>query len=240
MILAQVERGDEFVVVLVGAEQFGQAGARQLVIGGEPIAAQAGEMALPERRGGREREQQRQIGRQPHDQIDAGVDVRHCDVHVHAAQHVAVADHLQVVHDGAVARLRRHDLLRPEGEREGAHGGDAELVLGGGLAERAAIMREMRARFVHAWRRAASRPRSAIAAFRSSRGRRALCARARGISCRRGAPPGASWRRTRNILLPCRSNTCARQLVRELEPVPRAAAAMQKRPPGEAGGRLQH
>ncbi len=140
------QRLDEVAVVLVGAEQFRQAGARQLVIGGEPVADQAGQVALPERRGSREREQQRQKRRQPHDQIDAGVDVGHRHMHVHAAQHVARADHLQVVHDGAVARLRRHGLLRPEGEREGAHGGEAELALGGGLAERAAVARQMRAR----------------------------------------------------------------------------------------------
>ena len=106
------QRIDVFAVVLVGAEQLGQAGARQFVVGGQPIADEAGEVALPERRRCRQRQQQRQIGRQPHDQIDAGVDVRHLDMHVHAAQHVAVADHLQVVHDRAVARLRRHRSAR--------------------------------------------------------------------------------------------------------------------------------
>ena len=70
-------------------------------------------------------------------------------MHMHAAQHVAVADHLQVVHDRVVARLRRDDLLGPEREREGAHGGEAEFVLGRGLRERAAIVREMVARLLH-------------------------------------------------------------------------------------------
>ena len=54
-------------------------------------------------------------------------------MHVHAAQHVAVADHLQVVHDRAVALFLGDQLLGPERQREGAHGGDAELVLGRGL-----------------------------------------------------------------------------------------------------------
>ena len=70
-------------------------------------------------------------------------------MHMHAAQHVAVADHLQVVHDRAVARLRGDDLLGPERERERAHGGEAEFVLGGRLPKRAAIMYEMAARLLH-------------------------------------------------------------------------------------------
>ena len=107
-------------------------------------------MPLPERRGSRQREQQRKKGRQPHDQVDAGVDIRHRDMHVHSAEHVAVADHLKVIHDRAVARLARHHLLGPVGERKCPHGRNAELVLGRLLRERAAIMREMRARFLHA------------------------------------------------------------------------------------------
>ncbi len=49
---------------------------------------------------------------------------------------------------GAVARLARHHLLGPISEREGAHGGEAEPVLGCKLPQRAAVVREMRARFL--------------------------------------------------------------------------------------------
>jgi len=70
-------------------------------------------------------------------------------MHVHAAQHVAVADHLQVIHDRAVALFLGDQLLGPERERECAHGGQPELVLGRGLAERAAISAKMLARLLH-------------------------------------------------------------------------------------------
>ena len=121
--------GNELAIVVIGAEQFGQAGARQLVVGGKSIAHEAGEVALPERRGRREREQQRKVWRQPHDQVDARVGVGHSDVDMHAAQHVAVSDHLKVIHDGAVARLRRHHLLRPIRERKSAHRGECRACV---------------------------------------------------------------------------------------------------------------
>ena len=70
-------------------------------------------------------------------------------MHVHAAQHVAVTDHLQVIHDGAVALFLGDDLLRPKRQRKCAHGGEPQLVLGRGVAERAAIVHEMIARFLH-------------------------------------------------------------------------------------------
>ena len=107
-------------------------------------------MALPERRGGRQCQQQRQIGRQSHDEIDATVEIGHPYMHMQAAQHVAVADHLQVVHDGVVAHLRRDGLLRPECQRKSADGGKAEAALGRRVSKRAAVMLKMRPRFRHA------------------------------------------------------------------------------------------
>ena len=71
-------------------------------------------------------------------------------VHVHAAQHVAVAYHLQVVDDGVVTYLLGDQLLGPKREREGAHGGDAETALARCLRQRGTVMLQMRARLVHA------------------------------------------------------------------------------------------
>ena len=51
---------------------------------------------------------------------------------VHAAQHVALADHLQHVHDMGVAILGRLHRLRPARRRMGAAGEDGQAVLGGG------------------------------------------------------------------------------------------------------------
>src|SRR5262245_54509673 len=46
------ERGDILLIVIICAEQFWKAGARQFVIRCEAIADEAGEIALPERRRG--------------------------------------------------------------------------------------------------------------------------------------------------------------------------------------------
>src|SRR6478672_5468074 len=64
------------------------------------------------------------------------------------------------------------------------------------------------------WRREVWRPQSAIAAFRSSRGRQAVFAPAKEISCPRDGPRDASSRRTGSLLLPCQAYTCAQQLPR--------------------------
>ena len=51
---------------------------------------------------------------------------------VHAAQHVALADHLQHVHDMGVAVLGRLHRFGPARRRMGAAGEDGQAVLGGG------------------------------------------------------------------------------------------------------------
>ena len=71
-------------------------------------------------------------------------------MHVHAAQHVALPDHLQVVHHRVVALLRGLQRVAPERGRMGAGGQDREAVLGGnrrqGLAQARAIRRARPAR----------------------------------------------------------------------------------------------
>jgi hypothetical protein len=120
------ERADIFLVFGLVAQRLRQAGARQLVIGRQAVAVQAGAKTLPERRGRAQREQQRQERHQPLHQLDAAIGIGRRDVDVHAAQHVAHADHLQIAHDGVVARLRRLLLFSPEGERKGPDRRDAE------------------------------------------------------------------------------------------------------------------
>ena len=94
------------VVFRGGAEQFRQAGARQLVIGGETIALQSGGVALPERRRGGERDKQRQIRQHARHHVDPARRIGELDMDMHAAQHVALADHLQIVHHLGVTVFR--------------------------------------------------------------------------------------------------------------------------------------
>ena len=102
------------VIIGVRGEQFGQAGARQFVISGEPVAHQAGAPRLPEGRGGGERQQQRDIGYHAGHQIDAAVRVGHADMHMQAADHVARAEHLEIMHQLFIARRIGRALPRPD------------------------------------------------------------------------------------------------------------------------------
>jgi hypothetical protein len=72
---------------------------------------------LPERRGSREREQQRQVGQDPIHHVDALIRIRQFDMNVQSAQQIALADHLQVVHHGVVALLVGLQGLAPERSR---------------------------------------------------------------------------------------------------------------------------
>ena len=96
---------DVFVVVAVAAEQFRQPGARQLVVGGEPVAFEPGGAALPEWRRGRQRDEQRQIRQHPRHHVNPARRIGKLDMDVHAARPIALADHLQHVHDMSVAVL---------------------------------------------------------------------------------------------------------------------------------------
>ena len=88
-------------------EALRQAGARQLVEHGEPVALEAGVLALPERRGGRQHQQVRQeIARLVHE-VDAQLVVVDADVHVHAADGKPPADPGKVARERLVAGLLR-------------------------------------------------------------------------------------------------------------------------------------
>jgi hypothetical protein len=78
-------------------------------------------------------------------------------MHMHAAEHVAKADHLQVIENGVIALALSNGLIRPIGKREGTHGGDAELLRGRFLRQGAPKARHMFACLLHAVARRADR-----------------------------------------------------------------------------------
>ena len=88
----RTSRSTVCAILLPALEAAGQARARQLLVGGEAIALEAGVLAFRERRGGREHQQVRQeIARLVHE-VDAQLVVLDADVHVHAADDEAPAD----------------------------------------------------------------------------------------------------------------------------------------------------
>ena len=137
------------VELLLGAEQLRHAGARQLVVGGEPVAFEPGRPRIPERRGCCQGHEQRKIGQHAGHHVDALVRIGQLDMHVHAAQHVALADHLQVMHDGVVALGTALLHVVPGRGRMGAGGEDRQPMLGGGLGERLAQETQLLARGRH-------------------------------------------------------------------------------------------
>ncbi len=143
------QRGHIGVEFLAGAEQLRHAGARQLVIGGEPVALEPRAPRLPERRGGREREEQRQIGQHSIHHVDPLVRIGQLDMHVQPAQEIALADHLQVVHDGVVALFVGLLRAAPGGGRMRAGGENGEAVFGRHRGDGLAQMAQLRARIRH-------------------------------------------------------------------------------------------
>ena len=110
---------DGAAIFLPALEAIGQAGARQLVVGGEAVALEAGVLAFDERRGGREHEQVRQeVARLVHE-VDAQLVVVDAGVHVHAADDEAPADAGEVAGNGLVAGALGGLLRTPRRERMG-------------------------------------------------------------------------------------------------------------------------
>ncbi len=137
------------VEFLLRAEQVRHAGARQLVVGGEPIPFQSRASRLPERRGGRKGEEQRQIGQHSIHHVDALVRIGQLDVHVQPAQEVALTDHLQVVHDAVVALFIGLLRAAPGGGRMGAGGQDGKPMLGRHRGDGSAQSAQLGARIRH-------------------------------------------------------------------------------------------
>ena len=189
------------VELLAPAEQLRQPGARQLVIGGEPVALEPGRTRLPERRGGSERHEQRDVGQHAAHHVDAVVGIGQLHVHVQAAQHVAVPDHLQVVHHRVVALLRR--LLRPlpERRRMGAGGEDGEAVLGRDRRHRVAKEAQLGACLLHAGMGDRRHFDLRLQEFAVGCGRRSLPAPAPGRPAASRARPTSSRHRRENTPL---------------------------------------
>ena len=194
------------VEFLLGAKQLRHAGARQLVIGGEPIALEPGRPRVPERRGCRQRHEQRKIGQHARHHVDALVRVRQLDMHMHAAQHVALTDHLQVVHDGVVALGRALLHVAPGRGRMRAGGEDREPVLGRDPGQGLAQETQLLARGRHVGVRQGRDLRPATAGARRSPARRSRSWRLPGMPPAWPAPP--TWCRRRPERIPPQSRTC--------------------------------
>ena len=141
-----LQRLDIGVKLLLGFEQFGQAGARQFAIGGETIALQPGLVRIPERRGRRQRNEQRQMGdhRAHHRKALLGIGKLH--MHMHAAHHVAVADAAEILDHLLVARFRARLRHSPDRGRMRAAGHDGKAVFAGDLGDLAAQEAQLLAR----------------------------------------------------------------------------------------------
>src|SRR5581483_2693522 len=134
---------DGVPVLLPALETPRQPGARQLLVGREAVALEAGILALGERRGGGEHQQVRQeIARLVHE-IDSELVVLDADVHVHAADDEAAAHSGEVAGDGLIA-VALGGLLRAPA-REGMRGGGdgCQPVTGGKLGHRAPRLRQL-------------------------------------------------------------------------------------------------
>ena len=138
-----LELPDDRGVVLVVAEARRRARARE---GGEhdlPARGEAGRLAAPERRARRQREERRELGEEPVDDLDRLVGVVHRDVDVHAEDELAPRDVLELVDERVVAVLRGDPLALEEAERVRARRADAEALVAGDVADVTAERREL-------------------------------------------------------------------------------------------------
>src|SRR5262249_20308377 len=99
------EKLDGAFIFTIARKLMRDAGARQLVEHREPVGFEPGLDALPERRGGREREQMRQEIGGLTKQVDAQIVVLDADMDMHARNHEPSPDLLEVVGNHIVALL---------------------------------------------------------------------------------------------------------------------------------------
>src|SRR5215472_4777678 len=116
----------------------GRAGARQFVEDGEAIRFEPGIFALPERRGGRHRQQVRQEIGGLVQQIDAQLIVEDADMHMHAADRKAPPDTLQISLEGSVSYALGSLLRLVTGERMRTGGDRRHVVTARHASDRAA------------------------------------------------------------------------------------------------------
>ena len=109
-------------------QTLGRAGARQAVGDRAAIGLEAGVLAGPERRARRQRQEMGQEVADLVHQIDAQVLVLDLGVDVHAADHLAPGQHLQVIGQDPVALLVGALLVGPGREGMGRGGHDRHAV----------------------------------------------------------------------------------------------------------------
>ena len=112
-----LELPDDLCVVGVVVEAGRRPGARERREDHLPARRETGRLAAPERRARREREQRREMGEEPVDDLDRLLRVVDGDVDVHPEDQLAPRDVLELVDEGAVAVLRGDPLALEEAER---------------------------------------------------------------------------------------------------------------------------
>src|ERR1041384_1252370 len=100
----------------------GNVGAREFVENLTAVRTQAGFHSKPERRVRRKSEQVRQEKACTVHELNGGLTGLDSNVDVETEDQVGAGNHLQILHDGAVAFIRIDLLLAPEGEWMGAAG----------------------------------------------------------------------------------------------------------------------
>ncbi len=138
---------DESFKLAVTGEGIGDVGARKFVEDLGAIALEAGVVAAPEGRVGREREQVGQeIAHRVHD-ADGGLAVLDADVHMQAEDEVGAGDGLQIFDDAAIALVGIDLLLAPVGEGVSGAGDEHQAMFMGEANHLAAEIEEVFARF---------------------------------------------------------------------------------------------
>ncbi len=192
-------------VLAVALELLGQAGPRHAVEHADPVGFEPGILALPEGRGGRERQEMRQEVAHLVHQIDAQLVVVEPDMDVQPADDQPPRDALQIAVQHLVALARRRLLLVPEGEGMGRGGDRRHAVASGDLRHGRAQVSEIGARLgdaaafagadldLRAQELGADLPGEQALALRQHR-RAAGRRRGRGCRDRRGdIPPRCRW-----------------------------------------------
>ena len=139
-------RADALVEVLPVAVGGRHPDARELAEDRHPRRGQPGRLAAPERRVGRQREQQRHVDAHAVGDVDGLVGVVHPDVHVEPEDDLLAGHEAQRVDEVAVARAAGDPLVLPERERVRAGRADREVAAAGDLGDPAAQAAQLGAR----------------------------------------------------------------------------------------------
>ena len=124
-----LELADYLGVVRVVGEPRRRPGARERGEDHLPARGEAGRLAAPERRAGREREQRPELGEEPVHDLDRLLGIVDGDVDVHPEDQLPPGDVLELVDEIAVAVARRDPLPLEERERMRSGGADPHSLL---------------------------------------------------------------------------------------------------------------